>query len=113
VSDGGLYSISLQVTWVDRVTTGPSGAKLAQPGSGQSVFKPYNISGNFQLVRNLLGGTAMDYVMDGIQANESLGVVFDLQAGVTLADVLAALSKGRLSISIKLWWINSNPVVSS
>lgn len=55
----------------------------------------------------------MDYVMDGIQANESLGVVFDLQAGVTLADVLAALSKGRLSISIKLWWINSNPVVSS
>jgi len=41
-------------------------------------------------------------LQDGIQPNESLGIIFDLQAGITLADVISALSQGKLNISMKL-----------
>jgi hypothetical protein len=41
-------------------------------------------------------------MQDGIKPNESLGIVFDLQTGVTLADIVNALSKGMLNISLKL-----------
>ncbi|HYQ71756.1 MAG TPA: hypothetical protein VET88_07495, partial [Gammaproteobacteria bacterium] len=43
-----------------------------------------------------------DGIPDGIQQNESLGIVFDLQAGVTLADIISALSNGILNVSLKL-----------
>jgi hypothetical protein len=43
-----------------------------------------------------------DAMQDGIKPNESLGIVFDLQTGVTLADIVNALSKGMLNISLKL-----------
>ena len=98
--DGDTFSISVQSA---------RGAGPAMPqacaidtgtGSRQSASVPYHDTCACQAAnRNPEEDEAMQ---DGIKPNESLGIVFDLQAGVTLADIVSALSKGMLNISLEL-----------
>jgi len=96
--DGDTFSISVQ-------GVRGAGATMTQTcaidtGSQQSAPDPYHDFCTCQVAScNPEGADAMQ---DGIKPNESLGVVFDLQSGVTLADIVNALSKGTLNIRLKL-----------
>jgi hypothetical protein len=85
--DGNTFSISVQSVRAERAAVSP--ACIIDTGTGSQQGASCNPEG-------------LDDLEDGIQPNESLGIVFDLQAGVTLADIVSALSKGRLNISLKL-----------
>lgn len=102
-SDGGLFSISVQSVKDAGERKGPA-CQLVAAGvaSGVAVPELYDDSGNFRVVNSIPKGPEAEVMLDGIHRNESLGIVFDLQAGVTLADVISALSSGKLTISIKL-----------
>jgi hypothetical protein len=98
--DGDTFSVSVQSVR----GAGPSMTQACAidtgMGSPRSAPVPCHESCTCQAAnRNPEGAGAMQ---DGIKPNESLGIVFDLQAGVTLADIVSALSKGRLNISLKL-----------
>jgi hypothetical protein len=100
VEDGETFSIAVQsirdtgaaMSQACAIDTGTGGLRFA-PDSSQGTSTCRTAS------RNLQGPAAMQ---DGIKPNESLGVVFELQAGVTLADIISALSRGTLNISLKL-----------
>jgi hypothetical protein len=96
-ADGGLYSISVQSA---RGSVEPG--KLAcgiDTGMASHHYPtgPYHDSGNARLANH---DTAA--LQDGIKPNESLGIIFDLQAGITLVDVITALSREKLNINLKL-----------
>jgi hypothetical protein len=98
--DGDTFSITVQNVR-DTGATGVLACMIdAGTGSHQSAPGPYHDSSTYQLAKRNPDG--MDALEDGIKPNESLGIVFDLQAGVTLADIVSALSKGILNISLKL-----------
>jgi hypothetical protein len=99
-ADGGLYSISVQSA---RGSLEPGKLACAiDTGTGDHHYLPGpdHRYGNHQIAS--CDTTAPDALQDGIKPNESLGIIFDLQAGITLLDVLGALSREKLNISLKL-----------
>jgi len=98
--DGNVFSIYVQNVYDADGPKDPACSKLTKPGNYQSAHKPYHDSGTCRIVKGYPNDA--DAMQDGIKSNESLGIVFDLQSGITLADVIAALSKGEFNISIKL-----------
>jgi hypothetical protein len=98
--DGDTFSISVQSA--RNTGTGGSPACIIDIASGiqQSAPDPYHDSSTYQVARRHPEGVSG--MQDGIKQDESLGIVFDLQAGVTLADIVSALSKGILNIGLKL-----------
>ena len=99
-ADGGLYSISVQSA---RASLEPG--KLAcgiDTDAGGRRYGPgaYHDSSNDQFTR--YDSLATDDLQDAIRPEESLGIVFDLQAGITFFDVISALSMEKLNISLKL-----------
>jgi hypothetical protein len=86
-ADGCLYSISVQSA---RGSVEPGKLACAiDTGTGDHQLASYDTA-------------APDTLQDGIKPNESLGIIFDLQAGITLVDVIGALSSEKLNISLKL-----------
>jgi len=105
--DGDTFSISVQSARETDVAGVPACAIEAANGTRQSAPEPYHDSSSYQAARHPPAGA--DSVQDGIKPNESLGIVFDLQPGITLADVVSALSKGMLNISLKLLGVARGP----
>jgi hypothetical protein len=82
-ADGDLFSISVQSA---RGTLEPGKLACAIDTGREDCYDP----------------AAPDGQQDGIKPNESLGIIFDLQAGITLVDIIAALSRETMNISVKL-----------
>jgi hypothetical protein len=98
--DGETLSISVQSVRDQVTAKGPACAIDIGIMGLQSLPGLYHASRTGVNANHLQDDSgAMQY---GIKQNESLGIVFDLQAGVTLADILTALNKGILNISLKL-----------
>jgi hypothetical protein len=99
-ADGGLYSISVQSAR-GSLEPGKLACAIDTGTVGhQDLPGPDRRYGNHQLAS--YDTAAPDALQDGIKPNESLGIIFDLQAGITLVDVLGALSREKLNISLKL-----------
>ena len=98
--DGDVFTISVQSVRNMDAACAPGCVIDLAAGARQFAPKPYHDSSDYQVTRRDPDETGE--MPDGIKPNESLGIVFDLQAGVTLADIIAALSKGILNISLKL-----------
>lgn len=96
--DGDMFSISVQS--VRDTDVSPACIIDIAAGIQQSAPDLYHDSRTYQVARRHPDDVAG--MQDGIMPDESLGIVFDLQAGVTLADIVSALSKGILNISLKL-----------
>ena len=99
-ADGDLFSISVQSA---RGAAEPGKLACAiDAGMGGRRYVP----GSYHDFSNDQPGyydtDATDVLQDGIRQNESLGIIFDLQAGVTIVDVISALSREKLNISLKL-----------
>lgn len=71
-------------------------------GVNNLSFTKFSKPGINQIVKDCSNNIDASSVHDGIKSNESLGIVFDLQCGITMADIIAALSKGSLNIGIKV-----------
>jgi hypothetical protein len=99
-ADGDLFSISVQSARSSGEVRTPACSLAACSGDQQSAPDLYHDSSNYQAARR--GADDAATLEDGIKPNESLGIIFDLQAGITLADVISALSQGKLNISVKL-----------
>ncbi len=99
-ADGDLFSISVQSAR-GSVEHGKMACAI-DIGAGCRQYVPgqHHDSSNNQLAN--CGMIAPGTLQDGIKPNESLGIIFDLQAGITLVDVISALSMGKLNISLKL-----------
>ena len=98
--DGDTFSISVQSTRDTGAGGSPACIIDIATGFQQSAPDLYHDSSTYQVARRHEDGIAG--MPDGIKPDESLGIVFDLQPGVTLADIVSALSKGILNISLKL-----------
>lgn len=98
--DGDVFSISVQSARDADSAAAPACTIDLATGSQQSAPELYHDSSAYQVARHEQADTAT--MADGIKPSESLGIVFDLKAGVTLADIIAALSGGILNISLKL-----------
>jgi hypothetical protein len=99
-ADGDLFSISVQSAR-GSVEPGKLACTMdAGAGGRRHIPGPYHDYG----IERLAGDDAvpMKNLQDGIQPNESLGIIFDLQPGTTLVDFISALSTERLNISLKL-----------
>ena len=99
-SDGNLFSICVQSARGLGETRPPACSIETCSGDHQSAPDPYHDSSNYQAAKRSTDDN--EALQDGIKPNESLGIIFDLQAGITLADVIGALNRGRLNISMKL-----------
>jgi hypothetical protein len=98
--DGEMFSISVQSVRDQGVAKAQAcGVDIGIIGL-QSLAGPYSNSSTGVDTNHIQDDA--DAMQFGIKQNESLGIVFDLQAGVTLADILSALNKGILNISLKL-----------
>jgi len=105
--DGNTFSISVQSARDTSAAGSPACAIDITTGIEQSAPGLYHDTSSYQVIKRCPDGVAG--MRDGIQPNESLGIVFDLQAGVTLADIVGALSKGILNISLKLLGASEGP----
>jgi len=101
-SDGHVFSISVQGVRDTAARKDPSCYLATNRTGGVYAPDPYSDSSRHPMLHGDPEPAGPDNLADGIRGDESLGIVFDLQAGVTLADVVNALRKGRLSISIKV-----------
>lgn len=99
-ADGGLYSISVQSARGSLEPGKLACAIDAAAGGRQYGPGPYHDSSSDRFTR--YGAAATDSLQDAIKPKESLGIIFDLQAGVTFFDVISALSMEKLNISLKL-----------
>jgi hypothetical protein len=99
-ADGDLFSISVQSARDSGEIRVPACSIAACTGDHQSAPDPYHDSSNYQATKRSTDDP--EALQDGIKPNESLGIIFDLQAGTTLADVIGALCTGKLNISVKL-----------
>lgn len=59
-------------------------------------------SNTYQCTRRLPAGSNTGSACDGIGFGETLGIVFDLQAGVTMCDIVNALHNETFNIGIKV-----------
>lgn len=98
--DGDTFSISVQSVRQQGMQEAPACGIDAGVVSRTAVPEPYHDSNTYQVTNGLQHEPGA--MQGGIKPNESLGIVFDLQAGVTLADIVSRLSKGMLNISLKL-----------
>lgn len=105
--DGETFSISVQSVRDTNAAGSPVCAIDITTGIRQSAPDRYHDSNSYQVSTRCPEDVAE--MQDGIKPNESLGIVFDLQAGVTLADIVSALSKGKLNISLKLLGASQRP----
>jgi hypothetical protein len=58
--------------------------------------------GTAQCVRQIHEGPVSRTVRDGIKYGETLGIVFDMQAGIALPDIISALCNDTFTIGIKV-----------
>lgn len=99
-ADGELFSISIQSAR-GSVESGELACAIDAGAVGcQYVPGQYHDSGNDQFTNH--DTFATDDLQDGIKPSESLGIIFELQAGITIVDVISALSMEKLNISLKL-----------
>ncbi len=105
--DGGTFSISVQsargageAMIRERDADGSTGSRRVAAGLHHEFSSARVANRNPE---------EADALQDGIRPNESLGIVFDLQAGITLADIISALDKGILNISLKLQGVVQGP----
>ena len=98
--DAEVFTISIQNVRNHHSTLAPECSVDLTTAQRQVAPEPYHNSSTYQVARQNTDDN--DGMPDGIQPNESLGIVFDLQAGVTLADIIGALSNGILNVSLKL-----------
>jgi len=105
--DGETFSISVQSVRNTDAAGSPVCAVNIATGIRQSAPDPCHDSSSCPVSTHRPEDVAE--LQDGIKPNESLGIVFDLQAGVTLADIVSALSKGTLNISLKLLGASQGP----
>lgn len=98
--DGEIFTISIQNVRNNHATPDPVCSIDLAAANRHVAPEPYHNSSTYQVARQDVDES--DGIPDGIQQNESLGIVFDLQAGVTLADIISALSNGILNVSLKL-----------
>ena len=61
----------------------------------------YQDSNRYRAVKGIADATVPG-PPHGLRQRESLGIVFDLQAGVALPDVIGALSRGKMTISLRV-----------
>jgi hypothetical protein len=101
LNDGDLLSIAVQIVSETDASEDPSNS-LSPDYDHESAPRPYHDSTTFQAVRSRIAAADPEAIYDGICRNESLGIVFDLQAGISFADIINALSGGKLNIGIKL-----------
>lgn len=98
-NDEDVFSISVHIVTDAEAAENPSNHRFTPAGSHRYVPQPYHDSTTFQVVWGYPSGADND---DGINRDESLGIVFDLQAGVTFADIICALTRGKFNIGIKV-----------
>jgi hypothetical protein len=101
-NDEELFSISVQIKPITDTRENPSRTIPCLTTNHHYVPEPYHDSTSFQLTRSGEYGADTDARFCGINRDESLGIVFDLQAGVTLEDIISALGKKELNIGIKV-----------
>ncbi|MGD2056488.1 MAG: hypothetical protein PVJ15_06745 [Gammaproteobacteria bacterium] len=101
-NDGDLLSITVQVVMDTDASEDPSHIRLSPSGKHESTPRPYHDSTTFQAVRSRPEAAESEAMLDGICRNESLGIVFDLQPGISFADIISALSRGKLNIGINV-----------
>ena len=99
-ADGDLFSISVQSARGALEPGKPACAIEAGMGGRRYVPGPYHEFSNDRFAN--CATVAADARDDGIKPNESLGIIFDLQAGITILDVVSALTTEKLNISLKL-----------
>ena len=98
--DGDTFSISVQGARQQGTASAPACTIEAGNGSIASAPDQYHDSSTYRV--GSFSRNDPDVMPDGIRPNESLCIVFDLQAGVTLAEIISKLSMGILNISLKL-----------
>ena len=101
-NDGGLLAIAVQIVMEADAGEDPPHDRPSQSVRHESGPRPYHDSTTFQAVRPPPEGADAEVMHDGICRNESLGIVFDLQPGISFADIINALSRGKLNIGIKV-----------
>ena len=101
INDECLLSIAVQIVMEADATDDPPHG-LPASARQESAPRPYHDSTNFQAVRGLPEQAASAPVHEGLCRNESLEIVFDLQAGIDFADIVNALCGGKLNIGIKI-----------
>jgi hypothetical protein len=101
-NDAELFSISVQIKPITDVRENPSPAIPCLTTDHHYVPEPYHDSTSFQFIKSGLIAVDPDTTHCGINRDESLGIVFNLQAGVTLADIICALGNKELNIGIKV-----------
>lgn len=101
-NDEDVFSVSVHIVTDAEAAENPSNTRFTPVGSHRYVPRPYHDSTTFQVACGYPNGTDSDASHDGINRDESLGIIFDLQAGVTFADIICALNRGRFNIGIKV-----------
>ncbi len=85
---------------IDRDNTGHTGVDFSQGANPPDLPGGNNITPAFEVTAGFLADADNPAPKWGVSSGEWLGIVFDLQSGGTLADVLAELADGRLRIGM-------------
>lgn len=101
-NDEDIFSVSVHIVTDAEAAENPSNTRFTPVGSHHYVPRPFHDSTTFQVAWGYQNGTDSDASHDGINQDESLGIVFDLQAGVTFADIICALNRGKFNIGLKV-----------
>lgn len=94
----------LGIAYIDNSSTGVSFSQLASPPDlpgGNNVSPPFNVTSGFS------ADSDPPAQPNGVNPNEYLGIIFDLQPGGVFQDVLDELETGELRIGIHVQGFNS------
>jgi hypothetical protein len=97
--DGSLLGIAGLID-VDDGTGGDPGVDFSQGASPGNLPSGNNASPPFQTTAGFLADSNPAVQHNGVNPGEWLGIIFDLQSGMTFADVLTELGNGDLRIGI-------------
>lgn len=101
-NDGKLITIAVHAMADPDIGEGDACSRIGADARQEHITDTYHDSTLFEFVRRIPVGTDSSAVHAGINYNETLGIVFDLQAGVALPDILNALGNTTLNIGIKV-----------
>jgi hypothetical protein len=97
--DGSLLGIASLIDADDGIG-GDAGVDFTQGASPGNLPAGNNATPPFQATSGFLADANPAVQPNGVNPNEWLGIIFDLQVGQTFADVLAELAGGSLRIGI-------------
>jgi len=97
--DGSLLGIAGLID-ADDGTGGDPGVNFSQGASPGNLPAGNNASPPFQATAGFLADSNPAVQPNGVNPGEWLGIIFDLQSGMTFADVLTELGNGDLRIGI-------------